>query len=50
MTVKSKARKIPKDDNSPQIQDIVALSLQRMQETITNNLINPELKTLFDIN
>ena len=34
----------------PQIQDIVALSPQRMQETITNNLVNPELKTLFDIN
>ena len=50
MTVKSKARKTPKDDNSPQIQDIVVLSPQRMQETVTNNLVNPELKTLFDIN
>ena len=48
--VKSKTRKTPKDDNSPQIQDIVALSPQRMQETVTNNLVNPELKTLFDIN
>ena len=50
VTVKSKARKTPKDDNSPQIQDIVALSPQRIQETITNNLVNPELKTLFEIN
>ena len=50
VTVKSKARKTPKDDNSPQIQDIVVLLPQRMQETITNNLVNPELKTLFDIN
>ena len=50
VTVKSKARKTPKDDNSAQIQDIVALSPQRMQETVTNNLNNPELKTLFDIN
>ena len=50
VTVKRKARKTPKDDKSPQIQDIIALSPQRMQETIRNNLINPELKTLFDIN
>ena len=49
-TVKSKARKTTKDDNPAQIQDIVALSPQRMQETITNNLINPDLKTLFDMN
>ena len=28
----------------------MALSPQRMQETITNNLINPDLKTLFDVN
>ena len=34
----------------PQIQDRVVLSPQRMQETITNNLINPELKILFNIN
>ena len=44
VTVKSKARKTTKDDNPAQIQDIVALSPQRMQETITNNLINPDLK------
>ena len=50
VTVKSKSRKTTKDDNPPQIQDIVALSSQRMQETITNNLINPDLKTLFDVN
>ena len=50
MTVKSKVRKTTKDDNLPQIQDIVVLSPQRMQETITNNLINPDLKTLFDVN
>ena len=50
VTVKSKARKTTKDDNPAQIQDIVALSPQRMQETITNNLINPDLKTLFDVN
>ena len=50
VTVKSKERKTTKDDNPAQIQDIVVLSPQRMQETITNNLINPELKTLFDVN
>ena len=50
VTVKSKARKTTKDDNPAQIQNIVALSPQRMQETITNNLINPDLKTLFDMN
>ena len=50
ITVKSIPRKTTKDDQPPQIQDIVALSPQRMQETITNNLINPDLKTLFDVN
>ena len=50
VTVKSKARKTTKDDKPPQIQDIIALSPQRMHETITNNLINPDLKTLFDVN
>ena len=50
ITVKSTTRKLTKDDKPPQIQDIVALSPQRMQETITNNLINPDLKTLFDVN
>ena len=50
VTIKSKARKTTKDDNLAQIQDIVALSPQRMQEPITNNLINPDLKTLFDVN
>ena len=49
-TVKTKQRKIPRDDNPPQIQDIVAVSPQNMQETVTNNLVNPDLKTLFDIN
>ena len=49
-TVKSKVRKTTKEDNPLQIQDIVALSPQRMQKTITNNLINPDLKTLFDMN
>ena len=50
VTLKSKARKTTKDDNPAKIQDIVPLSPQRMQETITNNLINPDLKTLFDVN
>ena len=50
VTVKSKSRKTTKDDNPPQIQDILVLSPQRMQETVTNNLINPDLKTLFDMN
>ena len=50
MTVKSMTRKTTKDDKPPQIQDIVVLSPQRMQETITNNVINPDLKTLFDVN
>ena len=49
-TVKSKVRKTTKEDNPLQIQDIVALSPQRMQKTITNNLINPDVKTLFDMN
>ena len=48
--VKSKARQTTRDDNPPQIQDIVALSPQRIQENVTNNLVNPDLKTLFDIN
>ena len=43
-------RKTTKDDKPHQIKDIVALSPQRMQETVTNNLINPDLKTLFDVN
>ena len=50
ITVKSITRKTTKDDKPPKIQDIVALSPQRMQDTITNNLINPDLKTLFDVN
>ena len=29
---------------------VTHIHIQRMQETITNTLINPELKTLFDIN
>ena len=50
MTVKSRTRKTTKGDKPPQIQDIVVSSPQRMQETITNNLINPDFKTLFDMN
>ena len=47
---KRPTRKTTKDDKSIQIQDIVPLSPERMQKTVTNNLINPDLKTLFDIN
>ena len=50
MIAKRPKRKTTKDDKSLQIQDIVPLSQERMQETVTNNLINPDLKTLFDIN
>ena len=42
VTVKSKARKTTKGDKPPQIQDMMALPPQRMQETVTNNLINPD--------
>ena len=50
MITKRSKRKTPTEDKSPQIQDILALSPERMQETVTNNLINPDLKMLFDIN
>ena len=50
MIAKRPTRKTTKDDKSIQIQDIVPLSPERMQETVTNNLINPDLKMLFDIN
>ena len=49
-TTKTKSRKTTKDDKQDQIQDIVAASPQNMQETITNKLVNPKLKMLFDVN
>ena len=47
--VKQHAKKIINDQKKEQIQDIMQALIQSMQEAVTNKSINPDLKTLFDI-
>ena len=47
--VKQHAKKIINDQKKEKIQDIMQAPLQSMQEAVTNKSINPDLKTLFDI-
>ena len=42
-------KKTTADKKKLQIQDIVPVHLQEMQNAVTNKAINPELKTLFDV-
>ena len=47
--VKQKGKKIINDQKKEQIQDIIQALLQSIQAAIINKSINPDLKTLFDV-
>ena len=46
---KRKAKKTVADKKNVQIQDIIPIHLQEIQNAVTSKAINPEFKTLFDV-